>query len=174
MYVLTRHNPHSATDAATKAVIQTNGLVLRDEKNPYMAQRRAEDIQPPTGNDRFFEHQADILRRNEYVIALQCQKIGGVKARTAALLHKTADARARTSFYTVTLGSVNVAATARLQTGKAALKRILPLLDSRPDDVGLLLTIIQLYMQTRNPVPAVSLLEAFFTRLEAATTPRLR
>lgn len=46
----------------------------------------------------------------------------------------------------------------------------MPLLDSRPDDVGLLLTIIQLYIQLQNPEQAVTLLEAFFKRLETATT----
>lgn len=45
------------------------------------------------------------------------------------------------------------------------------MLDSRPDDVGLLLTIIQLYIQTEQPGKALALLETFFKRLEAATTP---
>ena len=68
------------------------------------------------------------------------------------------------------LGVLNAAAASQLKTGKDALRRILPLLDSRPDDIGLLLTIIQLYVQLKNPGPALTLLEAFFKRLEAATT----
>jgi signal recognition particle subunit SRP72 len=51
------------------------------------------------------------------------------------------------------------------------LRQVLPLLETRPDDVGLLLTVIQLYVQLQNPGPAINLLEAFLKRLETATTP---
>ncbi|OAA64548.1 signal recognition particle [Niveomyces insectorum RCEF 264] len=44
----------------------------------------------------------------------------------------------------VDLGVAHAAATAELQTGKEALRRILPQLAHRPDDVGLLLTAVQL------------------------------
>ena len=66
---------------------------------------------------------------------------------------------------------ISAAARAHLETGKKALKEILPMLEKRPNDIGLLLTIIQLYVQTKNPGPALNLLETFLRRLEAATTP---
>ncbi len=81
------------------------------------------------------------------------------------------DAAPSISTHNVYLGVLNAAGASELSTDKEALKRILPLLDTRPNDVGLLLTIIQLYIQLQNPAPALSLLEAFFKRLESATAP---
>lgn len=62
---------------------------------------------------------------------------------------------------------LNAAAHARnAQTEKAALKEIVPLLEKRPNDVGLLLTITHLYVITNNYAAATHLLESFFKRLE--------
>ncbi|KAK0728261.1 hypothetical protein B0T26DRAFT_672820 [Lasiosphaeria miniovina] len=155
-------------DASTKAVAQCNMLVLQSETNPYMAQRLSQAIPHGAGNDRLFEYQSSILRRNRYIADLQAQKFPGVAKLTANILSK--DAVPAISRATCDLGVLNAAATSELKTGKEALHRILPLLDSRPHDVGLLLTIIQLYVQLQKPGPALTLLEAFFKRLEAATT----
>jgi signal recognition particle subunit SRP72 len=46
------------------------------------------------------------------------------------------------------------------------LKNVLPLLEKRPKDVGLILTIVQLYVQTNNLSSATTLLENFVARLE--------
>lgn len=51
------------------------------------------------------------------------------------------------------------------------MKEILHLLEKRPNDVGLILVIIQLYILTNNPGPAITLLETFFKRLEESTIP---
>ncbi|KAJ9142770.1 Signal recognition particle subunit SRP72 [Pleurostoma richardsiae] len=157
-------------DLSTQTVAQNNSLALKAEGgNPYLIQRLAESIPEATGSDRLFRYQAAILNRNKYIIELQAQKFSGVKSKTARLLAQ--DAAPSASPDKVGLGMLNAAATAHLKSGKEALQLILPLLDSRPDDVGLLLTIIQLYIQTANPVPALSLLEAFFKRLETAVAP---
>jgi signal recognition particle subunit SRP72 len=71
----------------------------------------------------------------------------------------------------VNLGILNAAAKAELKPGPEALQRILPLLDSRPDDAGLLLTAIQLHLQQSQPNPAIALLEAYFKR-QGATDAR--
>lgn len=71
-----------------------------------------------------------------------------------------------TSPFICNFGVLGAAAAAKCETGKAGLKQILPLLEKRPNDVGLLLVIIQLYVLTNNPGPATQLLEAFFKRLE--------
>ena len=133
-----------------------------------MLQRLADSTPTATGNDRLFEYQAAVLKRNQYIIQLQAQKFAGVKEKTAKLLKESTPS---VSADNVNLGMLNAAATTQLKSGKEALRSILPLLDARPDDVGLLLTIIQLYIQTKNPGPALTLLEAFFKRLETATTP---
>ncbi len=62
---------------------------------------------------------------------------------------------------------LNAAAHARnAETEKAALKEIVPLLERRPNDVGLLLTITHLYVITNNYAAATHLIESFFKRLE--------
>jgi len=66
-------------------------------------------------------------------------------------------------------GAFNAAAHARNQIGKAAIQEMLPLLEKRPSDVGLLLTIVQLYVSTNNANTATLLLESFFDRLESST-----
>ncbi len=69
------------------------------------------------------------------------------------------------------LSVLHAAAHAKCESSKASLKEVLPLLEKRPNDVGLILTIIQLYILTNNPGPAIALLESFFKRLEESATP---
>ncbi len=157
------------TDTSTKLIARTNSLVLQAESNPYMAQRLAESLPEDKGNDRLFEYQSSVLRRNKYVLSLQVQKFPGVQKSTSRILSK--ETVPAISSAKCDLGILGAAAACELQSGQEALRRIIPLLETRPDDIGLLLTVIQLYVQLQNPGPAISLLEAFFKRLEAATTP---
>lgn len=134
-----------------------------------MAKRLYDALPQASGNDRLFEYQATALKHNKFVIDLQAQKPNSVHKTITKILSK--DAVAAITAAKTDLGVLNAAAASQLKTGKEALHCILPLLESRPDDIGLLLTIIQLYIQLKNPGPALTLLEAFFKRLEAATTP---
>lgn len=117
--------------------------------------------------ERQFGHQANILERNHYAIELQALKYGGVAKSTLTTISKSPSPTISPSVNS--LSALNAAAHAEDKTGKAALKEILRLLEKRPNDVGLILTIIQLYVSTNNPSPAISLLEAFFKRLEEST-----
>lgn len=96
------------------------------------------------------------------------QKFNGVESSTSKLILSAPTPTASREI--AELGVLGAAAHAHLETGKTALKEILPMLEKRPSDIGLLLTIIQLYVQTQNPGPALTLLETFLRRLEAATT----
>lgn len=138
-------------------------------QNPYLTHRVTQSAAELSGNDTLFEYQAAVLRRNQYALDLQIQKFNGVESSTLKRILKTPTPTA--SSEVAGLGVINAAAHAHLQTGKAALKAILPMLEKRPHDIGLLLTVIQLYVQTKNPGPALTLLETFLRRLEAATTP---
>ena len=133
-----------------------------------MAHRLSELLPATTGNDRLFEYQNSLLRHNKYVLNLQVQKFPGVQKSTSKILSNKIVPSISSS--KCDLGVLGAAAACQLQTGKEALRKILPLLEARPDDLGLLLTVIQIYVQLENPVPAINLLEAFFKRLEAATT----
>lgn len=174
----------SESEGSAKVVSSANSVVLKNTNtstNPYVVQRQIDAIPtPPTGSDRLFAHQARILRRNQYAIELQCYKFKGVLSRTAKQLKRQGGddsdkenegaASTATSPDTVDLGIFGAAAKAELQTGKEALRRILPLLEHRPDDVGLVLTAVQLQLQAHNAEAALSLLEAFFRRSEASST----
>lgn len=148
---------------------QNNSLVLQPPKNPYNTQKLVQAVPKIAGNDRLFDYQSTVLRRNKYIIELQCQKFPGVMKTTGHII--AGESSSPVSTDKAALGVIHAAAKAELKTGKDALRSILPMLDSRPDDVGLLLTIIQLYVQTEQPGKALALLETFFKRLEAATTP---
>ena len=140
-----------------------------EDRNPFLTQRLAQSVADLSGNDRLFDYQSAIFRRNRYALDLAIHKFNGVESATSKQI---LDASTPTASREIAeLGVISAAARAHLETGKAALKQILPMLEKRPHDIGLLLTIIQLYVQTHNPGPALNLLETFLRRLEAATTP---
>lgn len=133
-----------------------------------MTQRIAELAGKLSGNDKLFGYQQSVLKRNKYALDLQMQKFQGTDTLTNSQI---LNASAPTTLLDVApLGVINAAARTQTGKGKAAIHKILPVLEKRPNDVGLLLTIIQLYVQMRNPGPALTILEAFLKRLETATT----
>lgn len=139
-----------------------------DVENPYLVQRHVQATQPnPSSRDRPFVYQSAPLQRNRYAMDLQLGKTKGIAATTLATLSKEHDNKASPDL--VTAGIFNAAAHAHNLTAKSALKHILPLLEKRPTDIGLLLVIIQLYVLTDNVATATTLLEAFLARLEAST-----
>jgi len=74
-----------------------------------------------------------------------------------------------TSSNTNIVSVINAAARAQSELGKLGLKKILPLLDQRPNDVGLALTIVQLYILTNNHGSAVTVIESLLKRLEESS-----
>ncbi|KAK7738435.1 Signal recognition particle subunit SRP72 [Diatrype stigma] len=157
-------------DAQTRAIARNNQTALGvEDRNPFLTQRLTQSAADLSGNDKLFEYQASIFRRNRYAIDLKIQKFNGVESSTSKLILEAPTPTASQEI--AELGVISAAAHAHLETGKTALKEILPMLEKRPSDIGLLLTIIQLYVQTQNPGPALTLLETFLRRLEAATTP---
>jgi signal recognition particle subunit SRP72 len=98
-------------------------------------------------------------------MSLLSQKVAGVASSTEKVI---AAAGIPSLSPVVNMAAVlNAAAYARnADTEKAALKEILPVLEKRPNDVGLILTITHLYVITNNYAAATFLLETFFKRLE--------
>ena len=109
------------------------------------------------------------MQRNRYTVDLQARKFLGVAYSTSTIISKFPSPTV--SPHINSLSVLNAAAHGHGETNKASLKAILRLLDNRPNDVGLILTIIQLYVLMNNPGPAIALLESFFKRLEASTSP---
>ncbi|KAI1345511.1 hypothetical protein F5Y01DRAFT_56611 [Xylaria sp. FL0043] len=156
-------------EVPTRIVAQNNQIALDGAGgNPYLTQRISELAGKLSGNDKLFEFQQSVLRRNKYALDLQMQKFQGTESSTN---HQILSASTAAALLDVApLGVINAAARAEMGTGKAAIRKVLLVLEKRPNDVGLLLTIIQLYLQTRNPGPALTILETFLRRLEAVTT----
>lgn len=68
------------------------------------------------------------------------------------------------------LSALNAAAHNQSQLGKLGLKQILPLFSKRPTDIGLAMTIIQLYMLTSNPGAATTVLEKLLSNIALSET----
>jgi signal recognition particle subunit SRP72 len=152
-------------DLSTRHIGRVNALTISgDLTNPFLAHRLFHSTTQLPKNDLPFEYQSSILRQNQSIMDLLCLKYPGVAHSTAEVL---ALQPSPTTSATANSNSVlNAAAHARGQADKAALKAILPLLEKRPNDVGLLLTVIQLYLLTNNHGSAITLIEKFFARLE--------
>jgi signal recognition particle subunit SRP72 len=138
--------------------------------------RRIFDSSPKIAKtDQLFDFQSDIILQDKRTLDIMCNKSKGVARSTEKLVKSKPAPTTSSSINSAAV--LNAAAHARLgatetsgltdsYNSKAALKAILPLLDRRPNDVGLLLTICQLYISSRNYAAATHLLEAFFKRFE--------
>jgi signal recognition particle subunit SRP72 len=160
----------SVPEPPSRVIAQNNALAaMTSNDNPFATQRIFDSVPDLSHTEKHFEHQARILQRNRYTIDLQIQKYPGVAKSTVFAISKSPSPTI--SPYINSLSVLNAAAHAKNETGKAGLKAILPLLEKRPNDVGLILVIVQLYILTNNPGPAMTLLESFFKRLEESATP---
>lgn len=165
---------YETSDVSIKAVAGWNSLIAKSLTNQYMVQRLSELIpEANVGNNRLFNHQAVGVTRNLHVNALQCHKQNEVRNRTAGLLN--ADPVPSTDLERVYAGYFNAAAELKTQTDKGkpdkeGLKKIVDVLEKRPYDVGLLLTVIHLYIQAKNYDRAIDVLRIFFKYVESAGT----
>ncbi|KAL3425023.1 SRP72 RNA-binding domain-containing protein [Phlyctema vagabunda] len=162
-------NIEDVPEPPTKVVAQNNALAaMKEHENPFATQQNFIGVPKLSHTEKHFEHQASLLERNRYIVDLQALKYLGVERSTAAILSESS--APTVSPFVNNLSVLNAAAHARGNVGKAGFKHILALLEKRPNDVGLILTIVQLYVLTNNPGPAVDLLESFFKKLEESKT----
>lgn len=156
----------SIKELSTRYLAQVNSIAAsKEHTNPYLSHRLFHASPKPPKTDQHFSFQSVIIRQDEYAVSLLTHKFSGVTSSTGKLISA---APAPTTAPSVNTAAVlNAAAHARnAATEKAALKEVLPLLEKRPNDVGLLLTIMNLYVLTNNHAAATHLLESFFRRLE--------
>ena len=140
--------------------------ISSEEINPYISHRLFHSSPNLLKNNRPFEYQQYVLRQDEYAIDLLALKYPGVARSTSSYLSSKDGKSPTVSPSANTVSVLNAAAHARSDTGKAGLKVMLPLLDQRPTDVGLVLTIVHLYLLTNNHGSAIALMEKFLSRLE--------
>lgn len=119
--------------------------------------------------DKLFDFQESIRLRNQYTLDLLALKYDGVEASTTKFLNQHQSPT--TSAVPNSVSVLYAAAHAKSEQGKLGIKQILPLLEQRPNDVGLLLTLIQLYILTNNHASAIDVLQAFLKRLDESTSP---
>ncbi|KAI9690610.1 MAG: Signal recognition particle core component [Bogoriella megaspora] len=157
-------NTSKTTEQSTRHIAQVNSLAAQQTiRNPYLAQRMFQESGNGAGMDALFKFQSSTLDEDALVIDLLSLKHDGVFKSTKRAL--TAGTLPTLRAPTNALAVLNAAARAKSEIGKTGIKLLLPLLEQRPNDVGLLLTIIQLYVSTNNPASAINLLESFFKRL---------
>ncbi|KAK2813364.1 hypothetical protein FQN50_000679 [Emmonsiellopsis sp. PD_5] len=154
-------------ELSTKKIAQNNITITsqsESESNPFTLHKQFHQIPASTDSDRLFSFQNRTLIGNSHVIDLLVRKFDGIIRSTSKALSSHPAPTASPDINTLSI--FNIAAHARDATGKASLKEVLPLLEKRPQDVGLVLTIIQLYVAAGNVSSAISVLESFFKRLD--------
>jgi signal recognition particle subunit SRP72 len=133
-------NFYSVPEPPTRVIAQNNALAASTKNdNPYLTERLFDSVPSLSPTEKHFEHQASILKRNRYVINIQSLKYSGVAYSTSSIIAKYPSPTI--SPYINTLAVLNAAAHCHGESSKASLKQILPHLEKRPNDVGLLLTL---------------------------------
>lgn len=159
----------SIPDLSTRKIAQNNVLVASSEQsNHFLIHKLFHSTPVVPESDRLFTFQSRAYTSNAKSVDLQAFKFEGVAESTANVISNVKGPT--TSADITTLAVLNAAAHARNQIGVAALKHILPELEKRPNDVGLIVTVIQMYMLTGNITSATSLLETFLKRLDGSVS----
>lgn len=147
------------------ALAHTNLSVLKAaDENPFLIQRKMKSAASSDQDKMAFQYQMMLQRRNQYVADLLVNKFAGVEARASKALQD--QPRPSISAELNNISAIRAAARSQNRTGKATRRDTLSLLNEQPNDVGLLLTAMQLYLEADNISAASSLLEAFLRRQE--------
>lgn len=139
-------------------------LARQTAANPYILYKALHNTPDATKNDRLFDFQDRDIVGNSHAADLLVQKYDGVIRSTSRALSQrpTPSTDAATNLLSV----YNAAAQARGQIGQKALSQIAPLLERRPTDLGLLLTVVQLYVGNGNTTSAITAIERTLRSLE--------
>ena len=157
-------------EAPTRFIAQNNALASQEQQsNPYLTERLFSSQPPLSKTEQLFSYQSSVMKRNRYAVSLQALKHDGVARSTADIVSE--QPLPTTSAYINGVSVVNAAAHTQRQTDKSAIRKLNDLLEKRHNDIGLILTIVQLYVAAHNPGAATATLEALFKRLEADGTP---
>ncbi|KAK5069561.1 Signal recognition particle subunit SRP72 [Lithohypha guttulata] len=153
----------AAVDVSTRKLAENNILASVNVFNPFLAHKTFSSSSVPK-SERLFANQSTSLKLNEQAMQLQTFKYDGLihSARKKSFM----DALPSTSPDSLLTSMFGTAALARNEVSKAAVNKVLPELEKRPNDVGLVVTLVQLYVLTGNGLAAVDMLRALFDRLE--------
>lgn len=156
-------------DLSTRQIAQNNKLAATPSlSNPYLSHRLFHSTEKLPKTDHLFRLQAERMQQNDLALDLLASKFSGVVKTTSSLL---SEASPTTSAHINSIAVLNAAAHAQSQLAKVGLKQILPLIEKRPKDIGLVMTIIQLYVLTNNHGSALTVLESLIKHLSQSTSP---
>ncbi|KAJ5643243.1 uncharacterized protein N7484_005750 [Penicillium longicatenatum] len=156
-------------ELSTKKIARNNIVLARQTTvNPYLLYKAVHETPEATDNDRLFAFQDNALTGNSHATDLLVQKYDGMIRSTAKRLSKSSCPSAEAS--TNLLSVYNAAAHAQGETGSKGLRKILPLLERRPKDLGLLLTVVQLYVSAGNTTSAITAVERSLKTLEESVS----
>lgn len=136
--------------------------------DPYLCHRLFKSTTALPKSDNLFQFQAERINQNRLALDLLTLKSTSVIKSSSQLLSNQPPT---TSPYLNSISVLNTAAHAQNQLGKLGLKKILPLLEKRPTDIGLVLTVVQLYVLTNNPGSATTILESLLKHLSESQPP---
>ncbi len=156
-------------DASTRQIAQNNKLAATPiTSNPYLDHRLFHNLEKLPKTDNLFRLQDEKMQQNGLALDLLTLKSNGVIKATDRILLETPST---TSPHTNNISVLNAATHAQSQLAKMGLKQILPLRKKRPGDIGLVMTVIQLYVLTNNHGSAVTVLESLIRHLSESITP---
>ncbi|KAJ5388195.1 hypothetical protein N7509_010736 [Penicillium cosmopolitanum] len=152
-------------ELSTKKIARNNIVLARQTAtNPFTLYKSLHSTPDATNNDRLFDFQDNTLVGNAHAADLLVQKYDGMVRSTAKALAKSSCPSTESG--TNLLSVYNAAGQAEGQDGAKALKKIVPLLERRPKDLGLLLTVVQLYVKAGNTTSAITAMERSLRSLE--------
>ena len=155
-------------DPSTSRIGQSNKLLASKIDNPFLAHKTFHSSQKLTRSDKLFSYQSIPYSSNAKTVDLQVLKFDGLAKNQKS---STASNSLTSIAPEDLIASVfSTAAKARNEVSKAAIRKVLPELERRPNDIGLIITLVQMYVLTGNTTTATELMQSLFKRLEASST----
>ena len=153
----------AVSDPSTNAIAQSNQLMTASrDSNPFLTHKAFNSTTNIPQSDKFFSYQSVPYSANKRTIDVQALKFDGMKRPSVPKDSSPVSPDAL-------LASVfSAAAHARNEVSKAAIKKVLPEVSKRPNDVGLIITLVQMYVLTGNAPAATQLMESLFERLDSS------
>ena len=161
------------SDPATKTVAKNNAFIARmseiETKNPFLLHKAYNDTEAiPSSADKPFSFQQIPLALNRKAIDLQAFKSGGA---ISDIKQSTGEAAGSVLSSDALLGSVvRAAAQSRNTADKAAIKNMMEAMQRRPENIGLAMILVQLYIVSGNVTSAISVMESLMKHLESSET----
>ncbi|KAF4509814.1 hypothetical protein G6O67_003951 [Ophiocordyceps sinensis] len=155
----------SDTDPELAVLARNNKSASENQPaNPFLYQRQVTAWMSDARKANLFTHQSNALTRNALLVDLQAHKADGVRDRTRNILDK--ERHPTTNLDANATSVIHAAAQTKGLNSRETLRAVVTISKQRPNSVGLVVTVVQLYAQQKSLGAALSVLESFLGRLE--------